>query len=275
MKTFKFKTALALVCLQAVLQLTGCTDRFPSSYILELPKAPESWVSLLGEPCWRVEWVDPDGRKQMADIHSKSGSSQPGLEIELPVTWANPVIAWPYWPGHNLIPGLFKPAGALFPYDVDGNCLRLSWEAGVDAVFYWELIIAQHLKNLDAGQANEDNHSRIAANFNWPRFRELFEEETVNEAVREDPWLVNWRSVAERTVVGTFDRRRLVPEAAKAMTIPVPAGIWYGTSPFTKPLFIEAGEPSIFSVRPNANVWISAEGILRVSGDTWVFTAWD
>jgi hypothetical protein len=142
----------------------------------------------------------------------------------------------------------------------------------VDTIFYWELTLAQHLRNLGAGRANEDNYSRIPANFNWPRFRELFEAETLNEAVREDPWLVNWRSVAERTVTGTFDRRRLVPEVTKDMAIPVPAGIWYGTSPFAKPLFFEEGEPSIFPVRPGDNVWVSAEGILRISGDVWVFS---
>jgi hypothetical protein len=152
----------------------------------------------------------------------------------------------------------------LFPYDVEEGRLRLSWEAGVDAVFYWELIFA-----------NEDNHSRIPANFDWLRFRELFKAETTNEDVREDPWLVDWRSVAERTVIGTFDRRRLVPEAITAKTIPIPAGIWFGTSPFAEPLLFEEGEPAAFPVRPGVNVWISTEGILRVSGDVWVFTAWD
>jgi hypothetical protein len=261
MKTYKSKPVaiLAFACILTVLQLTGCSDRFPSSYVLELPGVPEPWVSLLGEPFWRVEWVDSNGRKQTADIQP-GGGLQTSIKIELPVTWASPVTAWPYWPGHNLTAGFFKPAGAMFPYDANGSRLRLSWEAGVDTIFYREL-----------AYANEDNHSRIPANFDWPRFRELFEAETTNEAIREDPWLVNWRSVAERTVAGTFDRRRLVPEASIPLPIPVPSGPWYGTSPFAKPLFFKEGEPSIFPIRPGINIWVSAEGILRVNGNIWVF----
>jgi len=266
MKTYKIKlTTLLVMALQlAASLLAGCGDRFPSGYVLELPKPPESWVSILGEPWWRLEWVDPGGRKQIADVPDSSFGS---LEIELPVTWTNPVTAWPYWPNHNLIPGFFKPAGALFPFDVSGNRLRLSWEAGVDTVFYWELALA-----------NEDNYSRLPSNFDWPRFRELFTPETLSEAVCEDPWLVDWRSVAERTVAGNFDRRRLVPQATEAAVIPIPAdckaGPWYGSSPFAKPLAFSEEETPIFQLNPGINVWISADGILRANSNVWVFIEW-
>ena len=245
------------------LQFTGCGDHLSSGYVLEFPDLPDSWAALLGEPNWRVEWFDSGGKKQMADILAE-GSGKQGLKIELPVTWANPVSAWPYWPGFNLIPGIFKPAGALFPFDVRGSRLRLSWEAGPDAFFYWELT-----------RANEENYSRLPANFDWLRFRSLFKDDVLSEAVREDPWLINWRFVAERTISGTFDRRRLVPEAAKNKVIPVSAGIWFGASPFAQPLFFEENEPRTFPVRASSgiNVWISEEGILRVNGDVWVFTA--
>ena len=256
MKTnlFRLTTALALI-----LQFAGCTDRFSSVYVLDLPEVPEPWRALLGEPFWRVEWFDSGGIKKMKDI-------LPGivLEIELPVTWANPVSAWPHWPEYNLIPGLFMPAGALYPFDAGGNRLHLSWETGPAAVFYRELALA-----------NMGNNSRIPAIFDWPRFRELLTGEAINSAVREDPWLVNWRSVAERTVSGTFDRRRLVPEAAEDKIIPVSAGFWFGNSPFSRPVFFREDELPVFPVRPGVNVWISAGGILRVNGDVWVFTAWE
>jgi len=288
MKTLKFKrtTALALARLPAVmvfsilfisvlfassLLVSGCTDRFPSGYILEFPQVPELWISLLGEPHWRVVWLDPAGRKQTTDILS-GGNCTGRIKIELPMTWANPVTAWPYWPGYNLIPGMFRPAGALFPFDVNNERLRLSWNAGIDAIFYWELAFAQSgLDTLDAG--------RLPFNFDWSRFRELFESEATNEAVREDPWVVDWRSVAERTVAGSFDRRRLVPETVTNKTIPVPAGsfnvntgFWFGTSPFAKPLFFAEDEPSVFPVRFGMNVWVSTDGILRVNDNVWVFT---
>jgi len=245
--------------------LISCADRFPAGYILELPDVPVQWVSLLGEPDWRVEWLDPGGQKQIKDLSSKSGAAKMALEIEIPVTRANPVTAWPYWENHGIIPGYFKPAGAIFPYDVRiakttfNDRLCLSWEAGADTVYFWEMIFA-------AGQ----DESIKPENFDWPRFRELFSEGTLSEEVCKDPWLVDWRFVAEKTTASGFDRRRIIPEAVINKNIPVPAGSWYGTSPFAKPLIFEEGKPSIFPVRSGINFWISGEGILRVNGDVWV-----
>ena len=259
MKTYltKLTTFLSLALLLAgVLLAGGCKDITPSGYALKLPELPENWVSLLGEPDWRVEWVDPDGIKQAADFIPE--------EIEIPNTWANPVTAWPYWSRHNIIPGVFKPAGALFPFDANGGSLNLTWEAGVGTVFYWEL-----------AHANEGNYSRLPANFNWTRFRELFTAGILSEAVCKDPWLVNWKSAAEKTAGNNFDRRRLVPEAAVSKAIPVPDCPWFGTSPFAQPLYFAKGSIPIFPVRPGINVWISSEGILRANGDVSIFIEWE
>jgi len=240
-------------------QLISCADRFPSGYKLEFPETPEPWVSLLGEPHWRLEWLDTNGQKQVKD-HPPRGS-QNQIELELPVTWTNPVTARPYWPEHNLFAEVFKPAGALFPFDANGDYLNLSWEAGPDTVFYWELALA-----------NEANYSKIPANFDWLRFRELFTAKTLSEAVCENPWLVNWRYVAEKTIASNFDRRRITAETAVSFPIPVFEGPWYGTSPFAKPVLAEKGEIPAFPVCSGVNVWVSASGILRVNGKTWVFT---
>ena len=255
MKNFYLKSTIIFVvsALVFLTALCGCADRYSVEYVLELPKVPHQWISLLGEPRWHIEWIDPDGRKKSKDIPYGTVT-----EIVIPVTWANPVTASPYWDNHGIVHGLFKPAGAIFPFDAIGDNLRLSWEAGTDAVFYWELLFA-------CGE----NESKIPANFDWLRFRELFKG-TLKEEVCKDPWLVNWRSVAEKTASGSFDRRRLVPETAVKKTLPVPSGEWYGTSPFSKPLFVNSGEPSIFLIRPGINIWISKEGVLRVNGDIWV-----
>jgi len=242
------------------LAFVSCGDFSPGSYVVIPPDAPEIWVSLLGEPHWRLEWLDKSGMRKTADI--LPGKS---LEVDIPVTWANPVTAWPYWPDYNLSAGVFKPAGAIFPFDADGGRLCLSWEAGTDTVFYWELAFA-------GGLASGRNETKIPANFDWPRFRELFNDESLSEAVRKDPWLVNWRSAAEKTISSNFDRRRLVPETSESVAIPVDCGFWYGTSPFSEPLYFEEGETPVFPVRPGFNVWISSTGILRCSGKTWTFT---
>jgi hypothetical protein len=253
MKIFNFKLKTVFVL---ALQLVCCRDMCPSKYVLDLPKPPEAWISLLGQPDWRIEWIAPNGQKQWAELQSVDN-----FEVELLVTWTNPVVSWPYWPEHNLIPGVFMPAGALFPFDIEKGVLRLSWEAGPDVVFYMELALA-----------NEQNSSKIPANFDWPRFRELFQGETLNEEVRKDPWLVNWRSVAEKTISASFDKRRLVPEKTESKIIPVSSGPWYGTSPFSEPLSFANNEVSSFPLRSGINLWVSSDGILRVNSNTWVFT---
>ena len=247
-----------LVVVVLALQLACCGDRFSSWYTLEFPQAPEPWVSLLGEPHWRVEWLAPGGFRQIADVLPGEG-----LNIEIPVEWTNPVTARPYWPGLNLFEGVFMPAGALFPFDINGNSLCLSWEAGPDTVFYWEL-----------AQAVSPGSSKIPANFDWLRFRELFKSGELNTSVSKDPWLVDWRYVAEKTIEANFDRRRLIPRTASSVSIPVPSGSWYGTSPFAEPLSFPEQKPPSFPVRPGLNVWICSEGMLRVNGNVWVFSEW-
>jgi hypothetical protein len=236
-----------------------CKDYLNSRFVLELPEPPETLVALLGEPSWRVEWLDPNGQKRKADV-----SAGKSLEIELPNTWINPVAAWPYWPACSLAPGAFKPAGALFPFDLTGKSLHLSWKAGPDTVFYWELAFA-----------SQDN-AKSPARFDWPRFRELFETSLLNEEVRKDPWLVDWALVAGKTASSSFDRRRLVPMPRETVNIPVSSGPWYGASPFAEPLFFTEGESRSFPLA-NANIdaWISAEGILRCNRKTWIFAAWE
>ena len=253
-----------------LLFLTACNneDFFHSQYTLVLPKPPEQWVDMLGEPHWRVQWFNPNGQKQFKNIENAQS-----IAIALPETWASAVLAWPYWPVHNINPGLFRPCGALFPFDVSGNRLYLSWKAGPDAVYYLELANAYRL----AGQENaaDSRVPRLPYLFDWPRFRELFETDVLSQEIRNDPWLACWRNIAERTVRSGFDRRRIVPEPVLQTAIPVPAGPWYGSSPFAAPLNFTKGQTPVFPLRVSTEIWISAEGILRGNRDTWIFTAWE
>ncbi len=264
MKLFVFKLfALFVVSLQFVC----CKDFIPSGYTLTLPQVPQAWLELLGEPCWRLEWLDKDGKRRGLSVLSEEAEK---IEVDIPLTWANPVTAFPYWSEHNLSAGLFKPAGAIYPFDVSEDRLCLSWEAGADSVFYWELARAYGIAD------NNKNKANIPANFDWQRFRELFTAEMLNEAVCKDRWLVDWRSAAEKTAGSDFDRRRFIPQAAENVTIPLDGladaeCLWYGASPFASPLLFEEGGGAVFPVYSGVNVWVSAEGILRVSGKTWVF----
>jgi len=229
-------------------------------YVLELPELPYTWESMLGSPRWRVEWFDGEGRRQTAEV---SGKARP--KISLPGTLANPVLALPFWPEKGIAPGIFRPAGAIFPFDVSGNRLALSWQGGVDAAFFLELARAANGGLPPGGTAA----LRLPWNFNWPRFRRLFDDPALNEEIRADPWLADWPGIAERTAQSGFDRRRLVPAAAVALEIPLGTGPWVGTSPFAAPLVFE-GRP-VFPVRPPTDTWVSAEGFLRVSADAWIW----
>jgi len=176
-----------------------------------------------------------------------------GWNISLPQTWASAVSAFPFWPEKGIGPGIFKPAGAIFPYDASGGSLILSWQGGVDSVLYWELARAYGLP----------------MNFNWPRFRRLFDDPSLNAEVRADPWLADWADIAAKIVKSGFDKRRLVPEARSALEVQVAPGPWIGVSPFSGPLIFEA--TPVFSVRSTADTWVSKEGILRCNSKTWIF----
>jgi len=179
--------------------------------------------------------------------------------IYLPGTMATPVLALPFWPEKGIAPGIFRPAGAIFPFDVSGNRLILSWQGGVDAIFFMEL----------ARATNSPSGARLPWNFNWPRFRRLFDDPALNAEIRADPWLADWPSIATRTVQSGFDRRRLVPEARTNLELPLDPGPWVGSSPFATPLAFEA--KPIFPTRGTADTWVSARGILRANTETWLW----
>jgi hypothetical protein len=243
-----------VVCAGFVLH--GCGESLVDSrYILRMPELPPAWKALLGDPYWRVEWLNSDGRKETAAIRGNGRAA-----LALPSTWVSPVSAAPFWPDRGLGPGVFRSAGAIFPFDVSGENLVLSWQGGVDANLYWEL-----LKACDgAGQGSV----RLPWNFNWPRFRLLFDDPTLNAEVRADPWLADWSGIAAKIIQSGFDKRRLVPEARSAREIPVGPGPWIGASPFAAPLLFEA--VPVFPVRPAADTWVSAEGVLRCNTETWI-----
>ncbi|MCL2762492.1 MAG: hypothetical protein FWD36_04700 [Treponema sp.] len=248
----------------AGLFLHGCGESpADSRCMVEFPALPQAWQALLGNPLWRVEWLNDAGHKQSMEV---GGSG--GVEISLPVSWASAVYAWPFWPDAGLGPGVFRPAGAIFPFDVSagagGKSLVLSWQGGVDATLFWELARA-----YGAEQNVSTAVPRLPHHFNWPRFRQLFDDPALNAEIRADPWLADWCGIAERIVQSGFDRRRLIPEARSGREIPVGPGPWIGTSPFAAPLLFDA--VPVFPVRPATDSWFSAEGVLRCNTEAWIF----
>lgn len=166
------------------------------------------------------------------------------------------------------------PAGAMYPFDANKGTLALSWQAGVDAVLFWELAYAA----AGDAQAGAAATPRFPHYFNWPRFRELFTdaESGLSAEIRADPWLADWHIIAEKIAHSGFDKRRLVPEARDAVPVPVHyRGPWTGTSPFAQPLQFNEDEVPVFPVRQAvdvaAEVWVSAGGILHCNKNAWIF----
>jgi len=255
---YSMKTYFLAVLSCIGLFLNSCGEALTDSgFALELPVLPQAWEEVLGSPCWRIEWVNEKGRKKAMTVQGNGG-----WNIVLPQTWVSAVSAFPFWPEKGLSPGFFKPAGAIFPYDVSGGNLVLSWQGGVDSVLYWEMAKSY-------GNSGNESTKQIPMNFNWPRFRRLFDDPSLNAEVRADPWLADWAGIAAKIVQSGFDKRRLVPEARSALQVPVGPGPWIGASPFAEPLVFE-GTP-VYPVRPTTDTWVSREGILRCNSQTWIF----
>jgi hypothetical protein len=260
------KTCYLLIISCMGLLLNSCGEALmDSSFVLELPVLPQAWEDVLGSPSWRIEWVSKEDRKEAMTVRGNGR-----WNISPPQTWVSAVSAFPFWPEKGIDPGIFKPAGAIFPYDASGGSLILSWHGGVDAILYWEMARAYDGTGQEEARAAV---ARLPMNFNWPRFRRLFDDPSLNAEVRADPWLADWAGIAEKIVKSGFDKRRLVPEARSVLEVQVGPGPWIGTSPFADPLFFEM--TPIFRVKPTADTWVSREGLLRCNSETWIFNNWE
>jgi hypothetical protein len=234
----------------------------PPSYRVILPELPPQWREILGECRWRVEWVGPSGLKESADY------AGPGpLELELLHAWPNPVLAWPCWPGKNLPGGMFRPAGALYPLDIRGRDIALSWEAGPEALFYLELEQAW-TESPGAPELRRPHY------FDWARLRNYLREEA-SPALRADPWLVNWKTAARGAVQSGFRTTLVKAEAGTAGSVIVPAnGPWTGASPFAGPFPWTAGEVLNMDLKAGAEIFVSPGGIFMVSHEGQLWSPW-
>ena len=132
------KTGFLVTAAIFLLLLAACEDDpiRPSCWPV-LPELPRHWKEILGEPRWRLEWIGGEG----SWLEWEGNREAP--EFSLSQEWTSPVLAWPFWPARDLLPGMMRPAGALFPWDAAGDRLKLSWEGGPVALFWKELAQAE------------------------------------------------------------------------------------------------------------------------------------
>ncbi|MCL1928603.1 MAG: hypothetical protein FWG07_07410 [Treponema sp.] len=234
-----------------VITLVSCgLPPIPETYQVAFPPLPIAHAELLGECQWKLEYYDSAGNFRQKEVTTASA------EIGLLQEWPNAILAWPYWPEKSLAAGLFYPAGAIFPLDVTGETIILSWEAGAEAYFYRELDKAQELNT---------GTNRAPMYFDWKRFRSLLQENS-NSELRLDPWLADWKYVAERTVSSGFRQSYIRAEVRTGVEISVPHdGPWLTASPFRQPLFWKEGENQILFLSPRSEIFVCPGGRLSIS----------
>jgi hypothetical protein len=246
----------AIIGLPVSCGLSPLRDQFRA----ELPAAPSRWTELLGEPHWRLEWYDSAGNLRSAELAGQS------VAVDTLTQWPNAVLAWPYWPEKGLAAGMFYPAGALYPFDVRGESIVLSWAGGVDAYFYREMDKVRSL--------NPSN--RTPEYFDWKRFRALLGGETLGDDLRADLWLADWKDIAEKTVRSGFRTSLVKAEKRIAVGIELPRdGPWIWSSPFRYPLLGEKDETVLLPLGRRPEFLVCPEGMLCVSQNNRLWAAWD
>lgn len=254
-------TLFCMVCFAAC-GFAGCGQALiQDAYHPELPPLPPIWEEILGSPYWRLEWINEKGN--WVSWEGKEGFP----ELTLIQEWTNPVFAWPYWPEKGIIPAQVFPAGALFPWDARENRLILDWDHGVDAFFWKEL-------SLHNKAQNKTGTPRLPWYFDWPRFRELMKSEDIPDEVLMDPWMADWKNIAQRTAESGFDRRRIRAEPKTKISIPGEAAVWIGRSVFAKPIIVNRREPLIINAGEEPETWFSEKGMIRCQKSAWIFIPW-
>jgi hypothetical protein len=270
MKLFfsRFYLVYVIMCFSGI--TLGCGAAYNAPFLVLFPEIPAAWDETLGSPRWRVEWINSEGGTGVVEVENGGACS-----IDVFQEWASPVIAYPYWDNAGKIygavpPTMMRPAGGIFPWDADlaSRELSLSWTGGVSAEFYRELA------QVEPDQIEPDAAlKRRPQYFNWTRFRELLEYGDITEEARRDPWLADWRDIAQKTAASGFDRRRIKPAASETVTIPAPApGMWLGCSPFAAPTAAREGMLSLRArIDGTVSVFVSKNGIIKINTETWMY----
>jgi hypothetical protein len=252
-----FMGAAILVVLPLV--FAACGDpALLSGYMPEFPEIPAHWRETLGEPRWRIEWITPEGATERVVFDSGAAGG-----LELFAEWPCPVLAWPFWPGVE--PGRFRPAGAIYPFDIKYDRVRFSWRGGVDAAFY---------RALEEAAASDTKAVRQPRYFDWPRFRAFMDREAPAE-LRRDPWLTAWKTAAAKTISSSFRASYVKAEERILVRLEIPHdGPWVSESPFRSVEHWNAGDTVELALGAEPEIWACSGGILVLSQTAKVWSPW-
>lgn len=169
---------------------------------VRLPEPPEHWRRAFPE----LEFL----------LVAPSGESIPGgLRLPKEPNW--PVQAVPLARGARL-----RPAGALWPWDLDGQTLVLTWEHGPAAEVFAALVReGVDVTALDGERLLEQMAARGG----------------------EDPWVLDLSHLASRLAVGEFRVTDLRALPRRDLQLQLPPGGWLLDSPFRPALQADDAGP--------------------------------
>lgn len=262
------KTTVSVLMVALGLLWACAGPRSSLSVSLSFPSLPPAWVAVFPPVQWRIEWVDSEGILRSETLENSQKT------LDLAADRSSPVLAYPFWPSMRIPPGLVKPCGAIFPFDLENispdsplglgkkeeGILRLSWIGGVAGYFFKALA------------ASEGDRKTVPERFDWQRFVSLFQDSSLSQAVRDDPWLVDWLEVAKKTRALGFDRRRLVSRPQVTLSLLVPAeGPWASGDPFVPAPCWTAADRVELSALAESSTFFSRSGFLRYSSSGWAW----
>jgi hypothetical protein len=246
-----------------VIPLSSCAlDTRVDRIILRFPENPPAWRGA-GNPRYELAYRDAAGSK----IRLDSGPGD-GIPITLERGRDQAFLAYPYMADY-LWPGVLKPAGAVYPGELAGDELALTWEGGLGA---------------SAARSLEGSGYPIGT-VDWRRI--------AAEAKKRvgDPWAIGFRPIAAALLNGSFGMATLKPDALLPVRVPLSArsrdgatgetgtreASWAADSPFAlRP--VEDGDVYGFCV-PGERCFFDGERAIRFSLDpagrllAWVETS--
>jgi hypothetical protein len=96
----------------------------------------------------------------------------------------------------------------------------------------------------------------------------------IEAALRDDPWLVNWKDAAAKSVSSSFRTSYIKAEERIPAAVEIPCeGPWISASPFAGPETWPAGIVEI-PLGAESEAWVSAGGILMLSKDARLWAEW-
>jgi len=137
-----------------------------------------------GSLSWNIKWLSPEGKIESKRLDFTDSIQT--IPIEFVRNRATPVLAFLEVNGRQDI----LPAGSIYPVNISGNSISLSWLNGISAQVLMDLLTKT---NQPAEEAQ-----RFCNYFNWKKFQTEFAKRV------DEPWLIDKEKITEKLCTGSF-----------------------------------------------------------------------